>query len=294
MSPNTARHSAASATEKRRWRKNSSLSIGWALAGLPEGETSQDNQTGHSRPRDGPRRPPPGRALDDRPQQKPEAGDRQSGTEGIGALLPPGLLRAGNHQHCTEEAMNAIGTFTENIDPHQNLDSRSPPAMGPIAIPSPIVPAQTPTARARRPGSWEDVVDDRQRCRDVKCGTRSHEGPKRDKRRHRARQRRPYRPQSEHGDSDQEEPLTTEPVGQCSSDEQQACKHNGVRVDDPLQLAGRGLQVSDERGKCDVEDGVVDVDDQRRKGTRSPGPTVGVRSADRASTRRVASAGSHT
>ena len=43
--------------------------------------------------------------------------------------------------------------FTRKIDPHQNLESRSPPAIGPMAIPSPAVPAQAPMARARSPGS---------------------------------------------------------------------------------------------------------------------------------------------
>ncbi len=49
--------------------------------------------------------------------------------------------------------MHTIGTLTKKIDPHQNFDNRSPPAMGPMAIPSPIVPAQTPMARALSPGS---------------------------------------------------------------------------------------------------------------------------------------------
>ena len=49
--------------------------------------------------------------------------------------------------------MHTIGTLTKKIDPHQNLESSSPPAMGPMAIPSPMVPPQTPMARPRSAGS---------------------------------------------------------------------------------------------------------------------------------------------
>ena len=46
-----------------------------------------------------------------------------------------------------------MGTFTRKMEPHQNLDSSRPPAIGPMAIPSPMVPPQVPMALARATGS---------------------------------------------------------------------------------------------------------------------------------------------
>ena len=46
-----------------------------------------------------------------------------------------------------------MGTLTRKTDPHQNRARSKPPAMGPIAIPSPMMPPQAPMARARGLGS---------------------------------------------------------------------------------------------------------------------------------------------
>jgi hypothetical protein len=42
-----------------------------------------------------------------------------------------------------------MGTLTRNTDPHQKWARSHPPAMGPTAIPIPVVPDQMPMARAR-------------------------------------------------------------------------------------------------------------------------------------------------
>ena len=63
------------------------------------------------------------------------------------------VLRVGHEHQGPDEAAITIGTLTRKTEPHQNLASKRPPAIGPMAMPSPIVPAQTPMARARSVGS---------------------------------------------------------------------------------------------------------------------------------------------
>ena len=64
-----------------------------------------------------------------------------------------GFFESGTRTTAPMNPAATIGTFTRKIDPHQNLDSSRPPAIGPMAMPSPIVPAQVPMARARSVGS---------------------------------------------------------------------------------------------------------------------------------------------
>ena len=51
-----------------------------------------------------------------------------------------------------------IGTLTRNTEPHQKCSTRSPPASGPMATPSPETPAQMPMARPRSRLSWNVLV----------------------------------------------------------------------------------------------------------------------------------------
>ena len=51
------------------------------------------------------------------------------------------------------------------------------------------------------------------------------------------------RPRSENSQAEEEEPLAPEAVGQAATDEQEPGEDHGVGVDDPLQLAGGGMQV---------------------------------------------------
>ena len=57
-----------------------------------------------------------------------------------------GFFESGTSIRAATKPATAIGTFTRNTEPHQNLASSKPPAIGPIAIPSPMVPAQAPMA----------------------------------------------------------------------------------------------------------------------------------------------------
>ena len=56
--------------------------------------------------------------------------------------------------------------------------------------------------------------------------------------------------------------LAPEAISQAAADEQQSGEDHGVGIDDPLQLAGSGVQVPHQGGQCHIEDGVVQVDDE--------------------------------
>ena len=97
-----------------------------------------------------------------------------------------GFFESGTTNADPTTPMHTIGTFTKKIDPHQNLDSRSPPAMGPMAIPSPIVPAQAPMARARSPGSRKMSLMIASDVGIVSAAPAPMRARNRDKRRHRS------------------------------------------------------------------------------------------------------------
>src|ERR1035437_6705535 len=76
-----------------------------------------------------------------------------------GSGLPAaGFLDSGTSRHAASATMISNGTLTKNTEPHHNLDNSRPPASGPIAIPTPIVPPHTPIAPAPSRGfgktSW--------------------------------------------------------------------------------------------------------------------------------------------
>jgi len=116
------------------------------------------------------------------PQQQTQAGDRQQRSNRVG----PHRVRFFESARNARAPMNpstTIGTFTRKIDPHQNLDSSSPPAIGPMAM---RVPRFRPRSRCPSPLARvaEEIVDDRQRGRDGEGGTGSHDGSARDQRIH--------------------------------------------------------------------------------------------------------------
>ena len=60
----------------------------------------------------------------------------------------------------------------------------------------------------------------------------------------RAGERRQRRADAEDGEADGEEAVAAEAVAEAAGGEQQAGEHEGVGVDDPLQLAGRGAEAA--------------------------------------------------
>ena len=61
-----------------------------------------------------------------------------------------GFLESGISHSAQAAPAAAIGTLIRNTDPHQKWASSRPPTIGPSAMPTPLVPAQTPMAREVR------------------------------------------------------------------------------------------------------------------------------------------------
>ena len=77
------------------------------------------------------------------------------------------------------------------------------------------------------------------------------------------RERRRERAEPEHDQAELQRAAPAEPVAEAAAGEQQAREHERVRVDHPLQLAVRGVEVAHDRRDGDVEDRVVEDDHQQ-------------------------------
>ena len=128
------------------------LEHGVRAAGLPENEATEHHEADQSRPHHGPRSPPRVGPSMIAQSSSPSPAIDNTAPAGSGRCTC-GFFESGTTSAAPRKPMHTIGTLTRKIDPHQNLESSSPPAMGPMAIPSPIVPPQTPMARRARRGS---------------------------------------------------------------------------------------------------------------------------------------------
>jgi len=86
---------------------------------------------------------------------RPRAAIESTPPQGSGRLAA-WFFESGTSTRAPTIPATTIGTFTTKIEPHQKLASSTPPAIGPMAMPSPIVPAQAPMARARSEG-WRKM-----------------------------------------------------------------------------------------------------------------------------------------
>ena len=70
----------------------------------------------------------------------------------------------------------------------------------------------------------------------------------------------------------EQHPLAPEPVAEQAGGEHRGREHQAVRVRDPLQVAGRGVQVGRDRGHRQVEHRQVEADDEHARGDRDQRP----------------------
>ncbi len=123
----------------------------------------------------------------------------------------------------------------------------------------------------------EHVGQDRQRRRHDQRPADAHERSARDQVGGRRRQCRRRRADGEQDDAGLQRALATEAVTDAAGRQQQPCEHEGVGIDDPLDLAVGGTEIADQRGDRHVEDRVVHDDDQQRQAQhaqRHPAPSV--------------------
>ncbi len=146
-------------------------------------------------------------SLDDRPQQQTHADDREHARPTGSGRSAAGFRDSGTSRHAATTPTISNGTLTRNTEPHANLDSNRPPASGPSAIPTPIVPPHTPIARARSWASGNTLsrVDSPAGMRHRRAGP--HHRPPGDQHSHRARQRGSERPGRERAKAGQQHRL---------------------------------------------------------------------------------------
>jgi hypothetical protein len=105
----------------------------------------------------------------------------------------------------------------------------------------------------------EDVGQDRERGGHQRCCADSHHDPAGRQQPHAARPGREGRPRGEDEQPGEEHPFPPGAVSECAEGEQQSGEGDGIGVDDPLQLARRGVQVFDDGRERDVQDGEIEA-----------------------------------
>ena len=153
--------------------------------------------------------------------------------------------------------------------------------IGPIATPTPEIPAQMPMARPRSAGGKTlvriDSVDGMMNAAPKPWTARvrmSTPGRSRERRRERA-------PTEDH-EPDEQRRLASVAVAGAARDQEEAREDERVRVDDPLQLARRRAELAHEARQRDVDDRAVDADDQQAQTEdREDPPAPRVDSRDR-------------
>ena len=183
----------------------------------------------------------------------------------------------GRRNQAPMRATVMTGTLTKKTEPHEKCWSRKPPSTGPRAPLAPAMAAHTPMARPRSLGSWKMLVSSDRVAGMINAAPMPIEA--RVKISSVAPLARPDRiePDAEDDQADHQRALAAEAVADAAHGEQQAGEDERVAVDDPLQLAGGGVEVAQQVGDGDVEDRVVERDHQQARRTARPAPTSAVR-----------------
>ncbi len=114
----------------------------------------------------------------------------------------------------------------------------------------------------------EYVCEQRQRCGEHHRRTDAHHGPRSDQLVRRLHQPADKARDAEDGETGEKHSLAPEPVRKAAEDQYGRREQQVERVDDPLQLSGRGVQLARERRQRDVDDRRVQVDHERRQQQR--------------------------
>ena len=138
--------------ENRRSAKNPSFSIGWLLRASQAAKAARTARLASPAPTTCAEVQPLVGASMIAQSSRPRPAIDSSAPAGSGGSAA-GFFEAGTSSSAPANAAATIGTLTRKMEPHQNRASSRPPAIGPMAMPSPMVAAQAPMARARSAGS---------------------------------------------------------------------------------------------------------------------------------------------
>jgi hypothetical protein len=109
----------------------------------------------------------------------------------------------------------------------------------------------------------EDVGQKRQGGREDQCGAEPHDGTRGDQLTRVGSEPAGEAREAKHRQTDEEHALASDAVAEVARGKHERGEHQVVGVDDPLQLRGRGPELSHDRGQGDVDDRRVEVDGER-------------------------------
>jgi hypothetical protein len=188
--------------------------------------------------------PAAGGGLDQPPHDGAEAEDREDGTGHVDVVVRGVGCEAGDqdragHQGDAEERQ----VDEEDRAPAEVLEQQAA-RDGPQRDRQPRHRSPQGDGAGPLAGIGEHVGEDRQRGRHHERGARAHDRPGQDQLVGGGGERRGERAGGEDAQADEQRALAAAPVAQRAGGEQQPGEHQGVGVDDPLQLAGGGLEVA--------------------------------------------------
>ena len=183
--------------------------------------------------------------------KRAEADDRQHRAERVELALVGVLRLRDRRRRRATSAMAPIGTLTQNTELHEKCSSRRPPVTGPIGDAEPGEAGPDGDRPAPLVRVAEHVGQDRQRRRHDQRAADAHERSADDQLHRRRRQGGRHRADREQDDADLQRALAAEAVAEAAGRQQQAGEHEGVGVDDPLDLAVGGV-----RGRS-ISDGIA-------------------------------------
>ena len=175
------------------------------------------------------------------------------------------ILRLRHQHHRTDDRQDHDGDVDEK--------DRSPPevleqvAAGQRADHHPEAGHACPQRDRPRPLALigEHVGDDRQRGRHDERRPETLYSTEQDQRVRRIDLRARQRPGPEDDQAENEAAPSTQAITRVAGDQQETREHDRVRVDDPLQLTRRGLELTHQGRQRDVDDRSVDADDHQRE-----------------------------
>ena len=188
-----------------------------------------------------------------------------------------GSREAGTARATSSATTAAAAAMKAKMLPHQKRSSSQPPAMGPVAIPTPVAAPHSPMALARSPRSVKtftssDRVEGNMRAAPSPITARAAmsslvvpaSAPASAARR-------------EDAQAGQQHALAALAVAQAARRQHQGREHQAVGIDHPLQLGGSGAERADQGGQGDVHDRDVDADQEgaQAKGQHDSQPPPG-------------------
>ena len=158
--------------------------------------------------------------------------------------MSTGSREVGTNRAAASTPTAATGAMTTKTLPHQNCSSSKPPAIGPTATPRPVIAPQTPMARARssRPVYRLEMIDSV--AGKISAAPTPMTAADRHEREWDVSTSPPTADASaEHRETRQQRTLAAVAVAQTPACEHERGERQVVRVDYPLQFAGRWHRV---------------------------------------------------